>query len=373
MGCFDKIIGILAPSLIFGAISVFAHEGRTPFSVLKDMKQKKTGPYASPLIMGNKTLVNDWLGIRAEDISDAEFSSGVLIVEIREGGVADEEGLEKGDIIIGVNTAPIRSRAELEKFLEGIQKPDVFTFRLIRDDDDEDVYLDNNLAEMDEEMTTLILSKSKEGEFEKGMLMKDMMARSPLGTMDGRNDAISPQAIMQQMMAKTPMGQRGAFPENMKNLDMSKEQSVLGFARGSGNKSALSAPAVRDKKKRTDTIFFFHKAAYQIAVDKKIRIIQHPQSLKKLAVSPDQKEEITKLNRTVKKYLIKQDALLAIARLDIEGVSDGAVPDQATDESLVGKYRQLREEKYIRLVRFIVEFERFLDHKQKGIFRSLVR
>ena len=204
-----KTISLFVAFSLFGTVMVFAHDGKTPFSVLKGMKQHKTGPYASPLIMGDKTLVKDWLGIRTEDVVDPH--QGVLIVEVFQTGVANEEGLEKGDIIIGINNASIRNIKDLEGFLEEIEAPDVFSFRLIRDseEDDEDVYLDNNLGEMDAEMTALILSKRQKGDFEKGMLMEDMMARSPLGSMDGQKEVISPQAIMERMLAQTPMGKRG--------------------------------------------------------------------------------------------------------------------------------------------------------------------
>jgi hypothetical protein len=373
---FNKTIGLSVAFLLFEAIPVFAHDGRTPFSVLKDMKQKKTGPYASPFIMGDKTLVQDWLRIRTEDSSHTNSQPGVLIVEVKEGGLADEEGLEKGDLIIGVNDTPVRIQADLERFLEGIKEPEVFTFHLIRDneEDEEDVYLDNNLGEMDQEMTDLIMSKSKKGGFEKGMLMEDMMARSPLGSMNGQEGVISPQAIMQQMMARTPMGKREAFPDNMKNVDLSrKEQSVSGFVRDPKTETVYRS-IIRGTGNRIEgarSYSLFQKADYQITVDRKIRVMEHPANLKELALNPDQKKKTTNLNRTIKKYLIKRDALLAITRLDLEGALEKFSIDQATNT--LKKYQQLQEEKYIRLIRFVVEFESFLEQNQKEIFRTLAQ
>jgi membrane-associated protease RseP (regulator of RpoE activity) len=181
----NKTSVLLIAFLLFGTTPTLAHDGKTPFSVLKGMKQQKTGPYASPMMMGNKTLVADWLKISTKDSGD-DSRPGVLVVEVTEDGLADEEGLEKGDLIIGINDTPIKTLADLEGFLAGIEHPEVFTFRLLRDDDEEDeeVYLDNNLFEMDDEMADLIMSKRSQGEFKQGMLAEDMMARSPLGSMD---------------------------------------------------------------------------------------------------------------------------------------------------------------------------------------------
>jgi hypothetical protein len=364
-----RIIRFLVTFLLFGNIPVFAHGDKTPFSVLKDMKQKKSGPYASPFIMGDKTLVKDWLGIQVKDVSDSGSRPGVLILEVQDGSVADEEGLEKGDLIIGINSSQIRNEVDLEKYLEEIEKPDVFTFHLVRDNDEEDeeVYLDNNLAEMDEEMTALIMSKTTKGGFEKGMLMEDMMARSPLGSMDGQGGVISPQAIMQQMMAQTPMGKRGTFPDNMKDVDLTEKKSLSDFAKDAETRIALRLP----KNKPGDSIF--QKATYQLAIDRKIKMIENRERLKGLALSADQKEKITKLNRIMKKYMIKQDALLAVARLDLEGALEGSSTDQATNDSLVENYQKLQQEKYIQLVRFVVEFEQILDKKQKDTFRFLAQ
>jgi len=369
-----RMIGFFMAFLLFGNIPVFAHGDKTPFSVLKGMKQKKTGPYASPFIMGNKTLVKDWLGIRVKDISNSGSQPGVLILEVRDGSVADEEGLEKEDLITGINSTQIQKEADLEKYLAGIEKPDVFTFHLIRDNDeeDEDVYLDNNLGEMDEEMTSLIMSKATNGGFEKGMLMEDMMARSPLGSMDGQGEVISPQAIMQQMMAKTPMGKRGAFPDNMKNVDLSEKNSLPGSAKEGEAKLAFRLP----KNKPEDSVgsnTIFQKADYQLAIDRKIRIMENRESLEGLALSADQKEKITKLNHIMKKYLIKQNALLAVARLDLEGALEEDSTDQAKNDSFVENYQKLQQEKYIQLVRLIVEFEQILDKKQQDTFRSLAQ
>lgn len=373
-----KTVGIIAAFLLLGASPAMGHDGKTPFTVLKDMKRKKTGPYASPFIMGNNTLVKDWLGIRTEDVFSPQ--PGVLIVEVKEIGVAGEEGLEKGDVIIGINTAQIRNQDDLEKFLEGIENPDVFTFRLIRDNDqeDEDVYLDNNLAEMDGEMTDLIMSKRKNGEFKKGMLREDLMARSPLGSMDGQEGAtINPRNMMKQMMARTPMGKRGVFPKNMKNVNLSVNRPGSGFPVARSSRTRTFSPPFAgtkvDRIDRTEPDFLFHKADYQVAIDRKIKFIKHPEILKELTLGADQKGKTATLGRTTQKYLIKQDALLAMTRLDLEDALENLSTDRTASESLVKNYQHLQEEKYIRLIRFIVEFEQIIDQKQKERFRSLTQ
>lgn len=368
----NKTTGLLVALLLLGTTTARGHDGKTPFSVLKGMKQQKTGPYASPMMMRNKTLVADWLKIRTIDSGDGA-RSGVLIVEITEDGLADMEGLDKGDLIIAINDTPIKTLADLEGFLEGIEHPEVYTFRLIRDDDEEDeeVYLDNNLFEMDDEMADLIMSKRKNGEFKQGMLREDFMARSPLGSMDkgggpgGAGGMISPQAIMKQMMAKTPMGQRGVYPDNMKNADLPGQYPVSSPSKDSKKSFRVAS---RDTRK-SDPLFT--KADYQVAIDRKISVMEHPKSLKALTLSPDQKGKVVKLNREVKKYLVKQDALLALFRLDVEGALEDNSPDEATGAT--EEYHKLQQEKYIRLVRFVVEFEKNIDKNQKEIFRSLAK
>jgi hypothetical protein len=168
---------------------------------------------------------------------------------------------------------------------------------------------------------------------------------------------------MKQMMAKTPMGQRGAYPENMRNANLPGQRPVSSPSKDSKKTFRVAS---RDTRK-SDPLF--PKAEYQVAIDRKIEAMEQPASLKELNLSPEQKGKVIKLNRAVKKYLVKQDAFLALSRLDVEGALEDNSPDQAAGAT--EEYQKLQQEKYIRLVRFIVEFEKIIDKNQKELFRTL--
>jgi len=54
----------------------------------------------------------------AEEFGIDENIKGVVIVNVKQGSVADEKGLKKGDVIIQVNRVKISSTDELKKLNE---------------------------------------------------------------------------------------------------------------------------------------------------------------------------------------------------------------------------------------------------------------
>jgi serine protease Do len=58
----------------------------------------------------------------AEEFGIDENIKGVVIINVKQGSVADEKGLKKGDVIIQVNRVKISSTDELKKLNEDAKR-----------------------------------------------------------------------------------------------------------------------------------------------------------------------------------------------------------------------------------------------------------
>jgi serine phosphatase RsbU (regulator of sigma subunit) len=67
------------------------------------------------------------------EYNNVKLDSGVFIVEIIPGGVADEAGLQNGDILVAINGTYFKNSTEAQRILNGYGTGDVLTYTVIRD------------------------------------------------------------------------------------------------------------------------------------------------------------------------------------------------------------------------------------------------
>ena len=60
-------------------------------------------------------------------------STGILVVRVVQGGVANAEGLRKGDVIQEVNRTQVPTMREFRKLLEAVQPGETILLRILRE------------------------------------------------------------------------------------------------------------------------------------------------------------------------------------------------------------------------------------------------
>ncbi|MFQ5645508.1 MAG: PDZ domain-containing protein [bacterium] len=322
--------------LLSSPVPGWSHGGVTPYDVLGKMKRQGTGPYSK--IMPNRRISEDWLGIQGEDTG-----SGVRIVAIKQDGVAEDASFLIGDIIVGIKNQPIRSLDELDAFMNNIRKPEVFTFHYLRDNEEstENIYLDGSLAEVDPEMNNLL---KKQGRFKPGMLMDDMMARSPLGNMKkggfvppmlrsssgqgGGTMPMDPASMMRQMMSRTPLGNFSPSPASAPASPPAS--SLSSFPEPAPSASSLVKGSME-------------------TLEKELAQLPHILSRKQEFGLTDRQVRILKgLESERKKFLIRNDSLLAVARMDLQDKLSRNRIDETEALKLVDEVNELKRTRFLK-------------------------
>ncbi len=317
---------LLLPSLLYTSTS-WAHGGVTPSQVITDMKHKQKGPYAAPILRG-KNLSQDWLGITTENYQIDDVS-GVFIQKIKENGIGDSEGLEKGDIIIGANMndkkTTISSLSDLDDVLAAIKEPVEVEFIVIRDGSKtgEDVYLVPSLDEIAPEMAGIMGGTNRP---KPGMMIDKMMAQTPIGNMNKGGKKIRPGMFMEEMMDRSPLGSRHNIPTTGKV---------------SGN----------------DPLGVF-------LTNKLQEISFYKQHQKELGVSDKQLESLHKLQLDYKKQHIKNDADLKIKQLELDESLQGK-PDLDKLKDNLEDLNRVHQKKHGQALKFLEEYYSITGKEQR--------
>jgi len=83
---------------------------------------------------------NAWLGVYTQNLTESlrkgigyYTGDGVLVNRVVEGGPADHAGIQKGDVIVSVNTSGVRSPEELATLVRGAREGQTVRVTVVRD------------------------------------------------------------------------------------------------------------------------------------------------------------------------------------------------------------------------------------------------
>ena len=308
----------------------WGHGGVTPSQVITDMKHRQKGPYAAPIFRG-KNLSQDWLGISTRDYQ-LDDVSGVLIQKLKEDGIGDSEGLERGDIIIsatiGGKTTPIRSLADLDDVLATIKKPVEVDFAVIRDGErtSEGVYLVPALEEVAPEMAGIMGEGNRP---RPGMMIDKMMAQTPLAKMNVKGKKIRPGMFMEDMMARSPLGGQHNFP--------------------AGAQEKSSRDLLEDLSAR------------------KLQELGLYQRLgQELKLSDEQLQQLHELEVKYKKQRVKTDARLKIQQIELEELLRAkSETDVDKLENVLEELEKVNHARHEQLIEFLQELSSIIKQEQR--------
>ncbi len=328
-----KKIFICAPAfLIFGIIAAptaGAHDGVTPAQVITDMKHQQKGPYAAPIFRG-RNLSQDWLGFKGEDYHSNNIS-GVVIKGVKEDGPADFGDFENGDIITAVNGQKIASLKDLDNFLAAVKEPSEVEFYLLRNGtlENETIYLVPSLEEIAPEMADIMEGKRKP---QPGMMMKKMIAKTPMGGMDKQGKSLRPGMFMEEMMERAPIGRQQSGHITIKNSDPLQN--------------------------------FLAAKLHEISLYKSYQ--------EKLDISDEQLKKLRNLRHNFEKQQIKSDANLKIMQIDFDEMLHENDLSLNKLEDNIEELIKLNTDKHERVLELIKEYYSIIDTEKRLKLNRLI-
>ena len=80
-----------------------------------------------------------WYGFKVQDINPLlanymhlDSTNGVMVAYVEKGSPASKAGLEKGDVIIGINGVPVKKTADAELGISDVAVGDTITLKIRR-------------------------------------------------------------------------------------------------------------------------------------------------------------------------------------------------------------------------------------------------
>ncbi len=110
------------------------HDGKTEDKTVT-LKERTGEEFAAVSGVESSTANLKSLGLSVQDADKAILSkygakNGVLVTDVASGSEAEDRGLQKGDLIVGVDDQPIKSPSELEKIVDAHKPGDALLFRV---------------------------------------------------------------------------------------------------------------------------------------------------------------------------------------------------------------------------------------------------
>jgi serine protease Do len=103
-------------------------------ATIGELKEEKEEPMASAPAKGNLGLTVQQITPQLAESLGLKRAVGVVITAVEPGSVADEAGLEQGDIILEINRVPIRNVSDYSKAVADIKKSQRVLFLVRRED-----------------------------------------------------------------------------------------------------------------------------------------------------------------------------------------------------------------------------------------------
>lgn len=328
--------GVLAAFVMFSNVSAFAHSGGLSSSAAGDhhhipMQGSGTKSHSGAGMDGcNIAPETGWLGLEVISLNKsihADMNYGIEVKSIISGGPAEKAGIKAGDILLTLDGKVIKSIDQLENSIMGL--PIGYNAEL-------------GVKRGDQEKKVMVKVEKRQSFFT-GM---PMMAGG--GHMPGN---LRPGMFMEDMMKRAPIGQ-------MQQSGITPGPGMV-FGEGGGlGKHQESIP----------------KLEYQTSAqtDRNYDIISQYLSYKnELKLSSEQVDALKKHKREIDKFVIRLDAAIKVAQIEMEELLNENQVDMDKVENKIREIEKNRTERSLKQIRSLTDAKSILTKDQLEIFKRL--